>query len=332
VGVRHLRALILIVIILILAALPLAAHEIGTTQVRTHFGADRTYTIDVLTSRQSLERKLARRGGSLLDAAYVGFGAQREIPRVTMLPDGVRYSGRIPSQAGPFVWQFDLAYASYPLTIETPHAPPRRQWVEGDARSEPFPLDGRLVPRTTAETLAEYLVLGFTHIVPLGADHILFVLGMFLLSSRVRPVLAQVTAFTAAHSITLALSIYGVVSLRSSVVEPLIAASIVCIAVENIAVREVRPWRIAVVFAFGLLHGLGFAGVLRELGATGRELVPALVAFNAGVELGQLAVIGAAWLLVVSWTQRQPWYRRRVMVPASLLIAAAGLVWTLQRI
>src|SRR4051812_41776174 len=112
VGIRHLRALILIV----LSALPLAAHEIGTTQVRTRFGADRTWTIDVLTSRQSLERKLARRGGSLLDAAYVGFGAQRVIPTVTMLADGVRYSGRIPPHAGPFVWQFDLAYATYPLT------------------------------------------------------------------------------------------------------------------------------------------------------------------------------------------------------------------------
>lgn len=324
VGFRHLRALILVF------ALPVFAHEIGTTQVRVQFRANHTYTIDVLTS--NLEKKLARRGGSLIDAAYIHFGTERVIPNVTALKDGVRYSGNVPHQAGPFTWQFDLAYASYALTIETPHAPPARQWLEGDARSTPFPLDHRLIPQTPFETFRQYLALGFTHIVPLGTDHILFVLGVFLLSSRIRPVLAQVTAFTIAHSITLALSIYGIVSLPASIVEPLIAVSIVFIAVENLTTKEVRPWRVAIVFAFGLLHGLGFAGVLRELGAGGSELVTALVAFNAGVELGQLAVIGSAWLLVVSWTQQQPWYRRRVMVPASLAIALMGAVWTFQRI
>lgn len=317
-------------------ALPLtstvSAHEIGTTQVRARFGADHTYTIDVITSKQSLDRKLARSGKTLLDAAHITFGDQRATPHMTMLADGVRYTGRVPAHAGAFTWQFELSYSAYALTIETPHTSPRRQWLQGDARSEPFPLDRRLVPRTLPETIAQYVALGFTHIVPLGTDHILFVLGMFLLSSRIRPVLAQVTSFTVAHSITLALSIYGIISLRPSIVEPLIAISIVFIAIENLIVRDVGPSRIAVVFAFGLLHGLGFAGVLREMGTSSSELVPALVAFNVGVELGQLAVIGVAWLLLVSWTRRQPWYRRRVLIPASLAIALCGVVWTVQRL
>jgi hypothetical protein len=303
VGIRHLLALIL--------ALPVFAHELGTTRV--HAVLTDTYTIDVMTSRDALQRKLARHGGSLLDVAYVRFGDERVIPTVTMLPDGVRYSGQV--TPGPFTWQFDLVYSKYPLTINGV-----TQWVDGDARTTPF------VRHTP---FREYLLLGFTHIVPLGADHILFVLGMFLLTSRLRAVLTQVTAFTVAHSITLALSIYGVISLPGRIVEPLIALSIVFIAVENLAVREVRPHRIALVFAFGLLHGLGFAGVLRELGG---DFVTALVAFNFGVELGQLAVIAAAWLLVMSWSREQPWYRRRVLVPASLAIALMGAFWIVERL
>jgi hydrogenase/urease accessory protein HupE len=185
--------------------------------------------------------------------------------------------------------------------------------------------------RTTGDVLLDYTVLGFTHILPKGLDHILFVLGIFLLSARWRPLLYQVTAFTVAHSITLALSLYGIVSLPPSVVEPLIALSIVYVAVENILVSGLRPWRVWVVFAFGLLHGLGFAGVLTELGLPEGEFVPALVAFNVGVELGQLAVILLA-LAAVGWCRNRPWYRSRVVIPASLVIAATGAWWTVERV
>ena len=126
----------------------------------------------------------------------------------------------------------------------------------------------------------------------------LFVLGIFLLSPRVKTMLLQVTAFTVAHSITLGLSIYGVVSLPSRIVEPLIALSIAYVAIENLVTRELKPWRLALVFMFGLLHGLGFAGVLRELGLPRDEFLTALADFNLGVEGGQLTVIAAAMLLV----------------------------------
>ncbi len=304
-GIRHLLALILV-------AAPSFAHELGTTRVHAVLTKD-VYTIDVFSPREDLQRKLARRGVSLLDVAHIRFGDQGVIPKVTVLKDGVRYSGA--TKPGPFTWQFDLAYSKYPLTTNGV-----TQWIDGDAASSPF---------TRRGTVTEYLVLGFTHIVPLGADHILFVLGMFLITRRARDVLAQVTAFTLAHSITLALSIYGVLPIPGRVVEPLIALSIVFIAVENLAVREVRPHRIALVFAFGLLHGLGFAGVLRELGG---DFATALVAFNAGVELGQLAVIAAVWAFITSWTRERTWYRRRVLVPASLAIAVMGLVWVAERI
>ncbi len=207
-----------------------------------------------------------------------------------------------------------------------------RQWLESWRESQPFALAASIVPPTRAEVVRTYLKLGFTHILPKGTDHILFVLGIFLLSTRLKPVLLQVTAFTVAHTITLALTIYGVVSLARSIVEPLIALSIVYVAVENIATTELKPWRVALVFAFGLLHGMGFAGVLTELGLPRSEFLPALISFNVGVEAGQLTVIAIAFLLFGLPFRKKPWYRSRIVVPASIAIAAVGFYWAVQRI
>ncbi len=178
----------------------------------------------------------------------------------------------------------------------------------------------------------KYLGLGFVHIVPRGLDHILFVLGLVLLNRRLRPVLLQVSAFTLAHSITLGLSLYGVIAAPAEWVEPLIALSIVYVAVENLFTTQLQPWRVALVFSFGLLHGLGFAGVLQEVGLPRSEFVTALVTFNVGVELGQLIVVGTA-LAVLGWhASRHPRYRQLVVIPASTLIAGVALYWTVARI
>src|SRR5260370_5125770 len=195
------------------------------------------------------------------------------------------------------------------------------EWLEGGQTSTPISLllPNRPVSRVTIGL--RYLALGFTHIVPNGFDHMLFVLGIFLLSRKLRQVLAQVSAFTIAHSITLALSVYGVVSVSPKIVEPLIAVSIAYVAIENIFLSELKPWRVALVFAFGLLHGMGFAGALKELGLPRSEFVTALVTFNVGVEAGQLAVIGAAFILVGWYCGRRDWYRRVVVMPPSRVIA-----------
>jgi hypothetical protein len=129
----------------------------------------------------------------------------------------------------------------------------------------------------------------------------------------------------------LALSLYGVLRLSPQVVEPLIAASIVFVAIENLFTTELKPWRPLVVFGFGLIHGLGFAGILRSAGLPRSEFVTALFSFNVGIELGQLAVIVSA-LVVFGWFRRRPWYRRAVVIPASLLIAVTGFIWMIQRI
>ncbi|MDO8368895.1 MAG: HupE/UreJ family protein [Saprospiraceae bacterium] len=176
-----------------------------------------------------------------------------------------------------------------------------------------------------------YLKLGFEHIVPLGVDHILFVLSIFFLSNRLRTIIWQATTFTLAHSITLGLAMYGYIEPLPAVVEPIIALSIFFVAVENILVGELKPSRLGIVFLFGLVHGMGFAGALSEQGLPPSSYLSALLSFNVGVELGQLAVILAAYFLVGRWFSKETWYRVRVVIPVSTAIALIALYWTVER-
>jgi len=205
-------------------------------------------------------------------------------------------------------------------------------WLVDGRKSEPYVLGVGLESPSRGAVIGQYVGIGFTHILPKGLDHILFVLGLFLLAARLRPLLWQVTAFTLAHTLTLGLSMYGVVQLPATVVEPLIALSIVVVAVENLLTSRLHAWRVAIVFGFGLLHGLGFAGVLRDIGLPRGDFVTGLISFNVGVELGQLAVIGMATLAVGVWFRNRPWYRSRIVLPASALIALTGFYWTVERI
>lgn len=191
------------------------------------------------------------------------------------------------------------------------------------------------VKQSATALFVRFVVSGFEHIVPKGTDHILFVLGLFLFSLRIKPILAQVTAFTLAHSITLALASLNIVSLPASIVEPLIAVSIVYVAVENILFANrgaISLARVAVVFGFGLLHGLGFASVLSDVGLPAGQFLIGLVGFNVGVELGQLSVICAALLLVGLPFGQKPWYRSYIVIPASAVIAVIGLWWAIERV
>jgi hypothetical protein len=173
--------------------------------------------------------------------------------------------------------------------------------------------------------------LGFEHIIPRGADHALFVLGLFLLVPRFRTVLWQISAFTVAHTITLTLTSLHIIGLSSRIVEPAIAASIAFVAVENLFSRRISPWRIAVAFLFGLVHGMGVATSFNEAGFPPGQLVPALAAFTVGVEAGHITVLIAAFALL-GWSNNKPWYRARVAVPLSFAIAAIALYWFITRL
>jgi hypothetical protein len=243
----------------------------------------------------------------------------------------IRLAGELPEGAERLTWRYGWTFTTYAFVVSYGESLPVTQWLEGGTDSEPISLSAPAAPPSRLATGWRYVTLGFTHILPFGLDHVLFVLGLFLLSGNVRTVLWQASAFTVAHSITLGLSMFGLISAPPSIVEPLIALSIVYIAVENLFLSELKSWRLVLVFAFGLLHGLGFAGVLQELGLPRTEFLTALLTFNIGVEAGQFAVIAAAFLLV-GWQRERAWYRRRIVMPASLLIACTAAYWTFERL
>ena len=251
------------------------------------------------------------------------------LPRLSRIVIG----GTLPADTTSVTWAWDAAFGPTVLRLPGKNAddPPRfTELLQNGNASDAIPIAGA-VRRNVAEIFRDYLVIGFTHILPKGLDHILFVIGLYLLSTRLSTLVWQVTSFTIAHTITLALAMLGVVSLSPAIVEPLIAASIVYIGIENTVTSKLQRWRPAIVFGFGLLHGLGFAGVLTDIGLAPADFVTGLVAFNIGVELGQLAVIAACFLVAGLWFRHKDWYRSIITNPASVLIAAIGAWWFVER-
>ena len=248
-----------------------------------------------------------------------------EIPRTSTL----ELSTALPADGSPVVigWTSDLG----PLVV-------RQRTIEGGYAgylvsgqlSDPIPREGT-VDQSAWEAFVDYISVGFDHIIPKGLDHILFVLGLFFLALQIRPLLWQVTAFTLAHTVTLALGALDIIRISPDIVEPLIAASIVYVAVENLIVRRLHPWRPVIVFCFGLLHGLGFASVLQDFGLGSDHFIPKLIGFNVGVEVGQLSVIAATWLAFGLLFGSHDWYHRRIAAPVSVAIAAIALFWVLER-
>jgi hypothetical protein len=355
VGVDHVRAaevnrrrLLAACLLATAAGWPLVAHELGMVQVEATFRKDGTYIVDLLIDGEHLP--LQAKGMAATPEAFLrsiessavlafdGKPAPHETVAISLVEGKLnvtrmRLNGRTPPSVSRFTFGDDALMGYFVLKL---HSEGREetitQWIDGGKTSTPFPLDRAVVPLTRWQIVTLYLRLGFTHILPRGLDHVLFVLGIFLLAVDLKPVLWQVSAFTLAHTITLALTVYGVVSLSPRIVEPLIALSIVYVAVENVFTSKLHAWRPVVVFCFGLLHGMGFAGVLTEIGLPRSEFIPALLSFNAGVECGQLTVILAAFLLLGLPFRRKPWYRQRIVIPGSLLIAAIGLYWSIQRV
>jgi len=356
-------------VLLIGARSPIECHEAERTRVTLTLSPDGSFVLDVANdpmwlllrletfaggtapanmSAADRDRRLAElisvfadRIVLFVDAHEVRAGSVEYIAPIREQGSGIgdqgnalavfRLRGSMPRDATRLRWLYGLVGDRYPLEIRQPDGSSAIEWIEGANWSDVIDLSHSFTRPTRMEIVRQYLWLGYTHILPKGLDHILFVLGLFLLSPRLKTLLLQVTAFTIAHSITLGLSMYGIVSLPSRIVEPLIALSITYVAIENLLTRELKPWRVALVFMFGLLHGLGFAGVLRALGLPRDEFLTALVTFNLGVEGGQLTIIAIATIAVLPFTNKS-WYRQRVVIPASLLIAAIGLYWTVIRL
>ena len=187
---------------------------------------------------------------------------------------------------------------------------------------------------STIQNALDYIYQGFVHILPRGLDHILFVLALLLFAKSGASLLWQVSAFTLAHTITLALGIYGIVELSSAIVEPLIALSIVYVALENIyraKSKSISHTRMPVIFAFGLLHGLGFASVLADVGLPPGQYALSLISFNVGVELGQLTVIVLAFICLLPF-RHKVWYQTKLVLTLNVAIAIVALYWLIERL
>ncbi len=342
------------------------AHQINLTNARIAVGPDRTVEVEIAIKGSDVDRAV---GASVLDAgtdlvrpaalaaaaapilAYIrghtavlgGDGAMCRSGKGAVAADGDGVVARIAwSCAGV---ADPLRYRS---TVLTDVSPDTRQVVligagaEAaqdllDASRTETTLTGAVAP-SLAQVAARYVAAGIEHIF-LGYDHIAFLISVVLWSRRLWPVVKIVTAFTAAHSITLSLAALDVVRIPSAIVEPAIAASIVYVAAENFISRDVeKRWRIT--FCFGLIHGFGFAGALQELGLPQAALVPALASFNIGVEIGQIAIVSLVMpaLLLLDRVLARP---RRGGAPAarsaaavyaiSALIVGLGGYWLLAR-
>ena len=181
------------------------------------------------------------------------------------------------------------------------------------------------------DTFLEYIPVGFTHILPKGLDHILFVLGLLFLTPKFYPLLLQISIFTLAHTITLAISALKIITISSKIVEPLIAASIIYIAVENFFNSSLTKYRSITIFFFGLLHGLGFASVLSSFGLPSTNFVWALVGFNIGVEIGQITIIFVFYAICIYWINKKNYYTKFISMPGSAIIALIGVFWFFER-
>ncbi len=184
---------------------------------------------------------------------------------------------------------------------------------------------------SAAAAVPEYFALGFTHILPGGADHMLFLLALFLVTRDFARLLFLLTLFTLAHSLAMGLSLHGIMDLPAGFVEPAIALSIVAVAMEAFRKKEstrIGPW---VVSVSGIVHGLGFAHSFGGNPPADADFLPAMLSFNLGIECGQIAVIGIAWLLAAPWWKRA-WYPAYVARPTAFAIAASGLCWAALRV
>ncbi len=240
-------------------------------------------------------------------------------------------AGEVPTGAATFTWGWDEFFGANALRVSSAsESDLHTVYLQPGDISEPISLVS-IKEQSVWQVFANYTVIGFQHILPKGLDHILFVVGLFLLSMRLGPLFWQITSFTIAHSVTLALGILGIIQIPASIVEPLIALSIVYVCVENMLSDKLHKWRTVVIFSFGLLHGLGFASVLSEIGLSTTYFVTGLVAFNLGLELGQLAVILFCFAVAGFWFRHKDWYRQRITIPASAVIASIGAFWFVER-
>ncbi|HHL18748.1 MAG TPA: HupE/UreJ family protein [Thiothrix sp.] len=257
-----------------------------------------------------------------------------KVPRISV----ISVQGQVDLSTQSVRWYYPLSFGDYAVRLRQVDLEKQKfhwsewQWVRSDEPSDLMSITEIVARKPLINTIGNYIELGYKHILPKGTDHILFIFGLFLFSSAFRPLLWQITMFTIAHTITLGLAMNGVFDLPERIVQPLIALSIVYVGVENVFNNGLQKSRLALVFGFGLLHGLGFASMLADFGMPEGAFVTALISFNIGVELGQLSILFGAFLLIGLWFGQRAWYKTLVINPASIMIALIAFYWFIDRL
>ena len=211
--------------------------------------------------------------------------------------------------------------------------PEYSDYLPNGGASQAFTL-ANMQPAPLTSVIGTYIHSGIIHIVPAGLDHILFVLGLLAYGLSGRGLVLQISLFTLAHTITLALGSLGWLNISGSIVEPLIALSIAWIGIENIIRKSARvaALRSLVIFAFGLLHGLGFASVLADFGLPQSAFIVGLLSFNVGVEIGQLIIVVPIFLILKAFRLTDTQFRKAFQIPVSVIISAVGVFWFVERV
>lgn len=274
------------------------------------------------------EKKLSLKSINIPEAGYA------KVPRIST----IILTGNIPKKASQLTFYYPLSFGTYAVRVKQIDLKKEQyywskwQWIRQDKESSPFQLTEIINTPSSISIFFDFMKSGFLHIIPNGLDHILFILSLFLFSNKLKTLIWQISMFTIAHTLTLSLSIFGLINPPPSIIEPLIALSIAFVALENIFKNKLEYNRLFVVFLFGLLHGFGFANMLLEFNLQKDEFIKSLIGFNIGVEIGQLAILLLSWLTLGLWFNKKSWYRKVIIIPLSLIISLIAVYWFMERL
>jgi hypothetical protein len=257
--------------------------------------------------------------------------AQKIHPSILM-PGEIDFSGTLPPNARTLSIRLPFVLGDTARFYELPQGESFSEAVPAGGYSSNVEIEFQSVKTLDlVRAFGRFAALGFMHMIPDGLDHTLFVLSLFLLSNRLVSLLWQTAVFTTAHSLSLWLSVYDSMRLPPSITQSLIAVSIFVIAIENLFSSELKPWRLLVIFIFGIIHGLDFATAFERADFSPNDTFIGLIGFNVGLECGQLGIFLLAFL-AIGWFRSRTWYRIRIVIPTSCVMAFTASIWMIHRI
>ncbi|MBC8493372.1 MAG: HupE/UreJ family protein [Candidatus Thioglobus sp.] len=267
----------------------------------------------------------------MLSEAEIDIIGYKKRPRKTTLT----YQATMSQWPATFAWQYGEAYGDNALRWQMYQKDTYNwsqwQWLRNGDGSGLISVDYP-EPVSTTQRLIEFIGIGFDHVIPLGWDHILFIVGMALSSLLWKRLLLLVSVFTLAHTLTLGLAMVDIVEVSARIVEPLIAFSIAYVAVENLITRQSIKRKSIIVFLFGLIHGLGFASTLKEFEMAPDSFLTTLIGFNVGVELAQVLIVLFVVLTLLGLRALKLDYRKLAVIPISVIISIVGIWWGIERL